>query len=113
MSQPRSEPPILFLVLTTFPDGACARETAGRLLDERLAACVNLLPAGESHYVWKGERQTATEVPAIIKTTPEAYPRLEARLRELHPYEVPEILAVPVGQGWPAFVDWVRSSCGG
>ena len=103
----------MVLVLTTFPDAACAREMAGRLLDEQLAACVSLLPAAESHYVWRGERQSATEVPAMIKTTCEAYPQLEARLRELHPYDVPEIIELPVSRGWPAYVDWVRSSCGG
>jgi periplasmic divalent cation tolerance protein len=101
----------MFLVLTTFPDSVPAREVAGRLLDERLAACVTVLPAAESHYVWNGERQVAAEVPVMIKTTGEAYPRLEARLRELHPYEVPEIIAVPVASGLKAYLDWVEQSC--
>ena len=101
----------MLLVLTTFPDGVQAREIAGRLVDERLAACVSLLPAVESHYDWDGERQRATEVPAMIKTTEEAYPLLEARLGELHPYEVPEIIALPVASGLPAYLDWVGQSC--
>lgn len=102
---------MMFLVLTTFPDGPGAREIAGRLLDERLAACVTVLPAAESHYVWNGERQAAAEVPVVIKTTGEAYPRLEARLRELHPYEVPEIIALPVAAGLKAYLDWVEQCC--
>jgi len=103
----------MLLVLTTFAEAAQAREIAGRLLDERLAACVTLLAPGESHYVWDGRRQTATEIPVLIKTTAEIYPRLEARLRELHPYEVPEIIAVPVVRGLEAYLEWVAGRCSG
>jgi periplasmic divalent cation tolerance protein len=88
-----------------------ARVVAGRLLDEKLAACVSLLPASESIYDWQGERQAAVEVPVMIKTTEDAYPRLEAALREWHPYDVPEIFAVPVVGCLEAYAGWVRSSC--
>lgn len=101
----------MFLVLTTFPDGEQARQMAGRLLDERLAACVSVFPAVESHYVWNGERQAAVEVPVMIKTTAEAYALLEARLREWHPYELPEIIALPVASGLQAYLDWVGQRC--
>jgi len=101
----------MLLVLTTFPDVECAREIAGRLLDERLAACLSLLAPAESHYFWLGVREVAAEIPAMIKTSEEAYPRLEARLRELHPYEVPEIVAVPVVRGLEEYVSWVHARC--
>jgi len=103
----------MLVVLTTFPDAESGREIASRLLDERLAACVSLLGPCESHYVWNGERQTATEVPALIKTTEEGYARLEARLRALHPYEVPEIIAIPAERCLEAYEQWVRRGCEG
>jgi len=103
----------MLLVFTTFPDSSQAREAAGRLLDERLAACITLLAAAESHYVWEGRRESASEVPVLIKTTEEAYARLEARLGELHPYAVPEIIAVPVTRGLGAYLEWVCASCAG
>lgn len=101
----------MLLVLTTFPDSEQAREVAGRLLDERLAACVSVMPVVESHYVWDGERQQASEVPVMIKTTEAAYASLEVRLRELHPYEVPEVIALPVVAGLPAYLEWVGQRC--
>lgn len=102
----------LLLVLTTFPDADRAREIAGRLIDERLAACVTLLAPAESHYDWNGSRQSAAEVPAFIKTTAQGYDRLEARLHELHPYEVPEIVALPASAALAPYAEWIRTSCG-
>ena len=98
----------MLLVLTTFPDLESARAVAGRLLDERLAACVSLMSAVESHYEWEGERQCATEVPVLIKTSEEAYGRMEDRLREWHPYEVPEIVAVASARVLERYAAWVR-----
>ncbi len=102
----------MILVLTTFPDRERAREAAGLLLDERLAACVSVLPPVESHYVWEGERRCEEEVAVLIKTVAERYPRLEERLRERHPYAVPEIVAVPVARGLPAYLEWVAQQSG-
>ena len=102
----------MILVLTTFPDPERAREAAGLLVDERLAACVSVLPPVESHYVWEGERRCEEEVLVLIKTVAERYPRLEERLRERHPYAVPEIVAVPVARGLPAYLEWVAQQSG-
>lgn len=104
--------PDLVVVLTTLPDVDQAREMARRLLDDRLAACVTILPGAESHYVWNSERQSAVEVLAMIKTTRLTYSRLEARLKEWHPYEVPEIVALPAAGAWPAYAAWVGAACG-
>ncbi|MFN0128709.1 MAG: divalent-cation tolerance protein CutA [Verrucomicrobiales bacterium] len=104
--------PDLVVVLTTLPDVDQARQMARRLLEDRLAACATVLPTAESHYVWNEECQSAVEVLVIIKTTRLAYPRLEARLKECHPYEVPEIVALPAVGAWPAYVAWVGAACG-
>jgi len=108
MSEPE---PTALVVLTTFPNADTARTIAGRLLDEHLVACVTLLPATESHYQWQGERQSATEVPAMLKTTAGKYPDLESRLRSLHPYDVPEIIALPAVRVQPDYLDWIHDSC--
>jgi periplasmic divalent cation tolerance protein len=101
----------VLVVMSTFPDVASAREVAGRLLDERLATCVSLMPGVESHFDWQGERQQSTEVAVLIKTTQAAYPDLEERLSRLHPYEVPEILGFPAERGLEAYLGWVRGGC--
>ena len=97
----------VLLVLCNAPDAATAETLADHLLQSRLAACVNILAPCSSRYRWQGRIETATEVPLLIKTTAEAYPRLEAALREHHPYELPEIIAVPVDRGLPAYLQWV------
>lgn len=97
------------LVLSNAPDAATARQLAETLVTERLAACVNLLPPCESIYRWQGRVEQASETPLLIKTTPAAWPALAARLAELHPYEVPEILAVPVTAGFGPYLSWVAS----
>jgi periplasmic divalent cation tolerance protein len=98
-----------FVVLCTFPDVERAREIAAVLVERRLAACVNLLPGVESIYLWEGKVERAGEVLAVIKTT--RYPELEAALKELHPYEVPEILALPVTAGLAGYLKWLGESC--
>lgn len=97
----------VLLVLTTFPDGEQARQTGTALVESQLAACVSLCPKVESIYRWQGKVESSTEVLALLKTTPEAYPRLEKRLRELHPYEVPEIIALPTTHVSAAYAQWV------
>jgi periplasmic divalent cation tolerance protein len=95
------------VVLSTFPDAGKAAEVARVLVDEQLAACVNLVPAIRSIYRWQGAVHDDAEALAIIKTTPARYPALAARLAALHPYEVPEILALPLADGHPPYLAWL------
>ena len=98
---------ITVLVLTNCPDEESANAIALALVEERLAACVNILPRVQSVYRWQGAVESAVEVPLLIKTTAAAYPALEAAIRERHPYEVPEIIALPISAGLPAYLNWV------
>ena len=97
------------LVLTNLPDQASAQALATTLVTERLAACVNLLAPCRSIYRWQGTIESAEEVPLLIKTTSERYAALEAAIRARHPYELPEIIAVPVVQGLPEYLTWVAA----
>lgn len=80
---------------------------ANKLIDERLAACVNVLADCTSVYHWQGKNETAGEVPVFIKTLAKHYARLEQLIRSAHPYELPEIIAVPISNGWPAYLKWI------
>lgn len=95
------------LVLTNLPDRAAAERIAELLIARQLAACVNILAPCRSVYRWKGEVQHDEEHPVLIKTTAERYDALEEALRAAHPYELPEIIAVPVERGLPAYLAWV------
>ena len=95
------------LVLTNLPDRESALRLAQRLVEARLAACVNILNGCTSVYRWKGEIEQAEEVPVLIKTRAARYEELEAAIRELHPYEVPEVIAVPITSGLPDYLEWV------
>mgnify|MGYP003411335744 FL=1 len=97
----------ILLVITNLPDAPSADRLARRLIDERAAACVNQLASCTSTYRWRGNIESATEVPLLIKTTRTAYPRLEKLIRAVHPYELPEIIAVPVTAGLPAYLGWI------
>jgi periplasmic divalent cation tolerance protein len=97
------------IVLTNAPDRAVAREIADALIDRKLAACVNILAECTSVYRWKGAVETATEVPLLIKTRADIYDDVEAAIRGLHPYELPEIIAVSVERGSPDFLAWVNA----
>jgi periplasmic divalent cation tolerance protein len=99
----------ILLVITNLPDVAAAEKLARQLIEARAAACVNQLSPCTSTYRWKNNIETATEVPLLIKTTQAAYPHLEKLIREAHPYELPEIIAVPLTAGLPAYLDWVSS----
>ncbi|MEI7443992.1 MAG: divalent-cation tolerance protein CutA [Burkholderiales bacterium] len=116
MTMPCSDPPAIVtdvtIVLTTVPDAACADRIARALVDERLAACVTALGPARSTYRWQGAVESAEELPLLIKTTADAWPALRERLRALHPYEVPEMLAWRAADGWPAYLDWVRGEVG-
>lgn len=104
-----SEP---MVVLSNFPDEASARGLAGQLVASGLAACVNVLAPCRSVYRWEGAVEEATEVPLLIKTTRARYAAVEHAIREAHPFEVPEIIALPVTQGLPAYLAWVDQETG-
>ncbi len=91
----------------TCPDPDTAERIATALVDERLAACVNLVPGLRSIYRWQGAVANVEEVLLLIKTMPEHFDRLRDRLRELHPYELPELLAVESTLGLPEYIRWV------
>ena len=97
------------LVLTNLPDRAAAERIADELIGRQLAACVNILAPCRSVYRWKGEVQHDEEHPVLIKTTAERYAALEQTLRSAHPYEVPEIVAVPIERGLAQYLDWVAA----
>ena len=97
------------LVLSNLPDRAAAERLADMLIERKLAACVNILAPCRSVYRWNGAVQHDEEHPMLIKTTAERYPALEQALREGHPYELPEIIAVPIEQGLPAYLQWVAA----
>jgi periplasmic divalent cation tolerance protein len=97
------------LVLTNLPDRAAAERLAGSLVENRLAACVNILAPCQSVYRWKGAVQHDEEHPLLIKSTAEGYPALEAAIRAGHPYELPEIIAVPIERGLPAYLEWIAA----
>ncbi|MFZ3296451.1 divalent-cation tolerance protein CutA [Ralstonia pickettii] len=97
----------VLLVLTNVPDAASADRVTQLVLESRAAACVNRLSECASTYWWNGVLERAAEIPLLIKTTRAAYPQLEAAVRQAHPYEVPEIIAVPVVAGLLAYLAWV------
>lgn len=95
------------LVLTNLPDRPSAEALAAALVEERLAACVNILAPCRSIYRWQDAIETADEVPLLIKTSAACYAELEAAIRARHPYELPEVIAFPVTQGLPDYLAWV------
>jgi periplasmic divalent cation tolerance protein len=95
------------LVLTNLPDTAHARALAAALVEARLAACVSILAPCRSVYRWQGRIEDTSEVPLLIKTTAACYPALEAAIRQQHPYELPEIIAVPIERGLPDYLAWL------
>jgi periplasmic divalent cation tolerance protein len=97
------------LVLTNLPDRATAETLAAALVEFRLAACVNILQPCSSLYRWQGAVEKADEVPLLIKTTEARYAALEEAIRARHPYATPEIIAVPVTRGLPAYLAWVAA----
>ena len=96
------------IVLTTCPDAACAERIARALVAEGLAACVNILPAVRSIYKWKGKIEDAGEQLLAIKSAAAHFPAIRDRLRALHPYELPEIISVPIADGLPEYLAWLN-----
>src|SRR5437762_6911493 len=101
----------VLLVLSTFPDLATARRLARQLVGERCAACANILPPVESIYWWEEKVESGGEALVLFKTTRDRYSTLETTLRKLHPYEVPEIIAVSLEHGLSEYLEWVAQSC--
>ena len=99
----------ILLCLCSCPDATSAEQLAGALVGERLAACINIVPGLRSVFRWQGSVQRESEVLLLIKTSAEAYPVLQDRLCELHPYELPELLAVEPAAGLPAYLGWVAA----
>jgi periplasmic divalent cation tolerance protein len=99
----------VLLVCSNAPSLEVAKKIAAHLLEHKLAACVNILPHMHSMYHWEGVLEEATEVAMQIKTTQACYSKVEAVIQALHPYTVPEIIALTVTGGAPAYLDWVRS----
>ncbi|MBB5351224.1 uncharacterized protein involved in tolerance to divalent cations [Haloferula luteola] len=97
----------VLVVLCTFPHGESARQIGAALVEKQVAACVNLLPVVMSIYQWEGKTCEEAEVLAVIKTTRAAYPELQAALLAVHPYETPEVVALPVVDGSPGYLEWV------
>jgi len=97
----------MLLVITNLPDRAAAERLADALIEKRVAACVNILAPCRSVYRWKDAVQHDEEHPLLIKTSGERYAALEAAIRAGHPYELPEIIAIPIERGLPAYLDWI------
>ncbi len=97
------------LVMTNLPDQDSARRVAEALIDERLAACVNVFAPCVSTYRWRGAVETAQEFPLLVKTTESRYDKVEAAILKHHPYELPEIVAVPICAGLPGYLAWIAA----
>ena len=101
------------VVLTNLPDRETARTLARRLVEGRLAACVNIGASVESIYHWHGQIETGNEVPIAIKTRRVLYSEVEAAIRQIHPYELPEVVALPISDGSAAYLDWISAETRG
>lgn len=101
------------LVISNLPDRQAAVALAQALVEARLAACVNVMADCASVYRWQGAVESATEVPLFIKTTRSRYAEVEAFIRARHPYELPEIVAVPITHGLPAYLQWLEAESAG
>jgi periplasmic divalent cation tolerance protein len=97
------------VVLTNLPDRESAQSLAQRLLELRLVACVNIFESCLSMYHWQGKIETAKEVPVMIKALSSNFPAIEQAIRTIHPYEVPEIIALPIVQGYAGYLDWISA----
>jgi periplasmic divalent cation tolerance protein len=95
------------LVITNAPDTTNAQALARLLVERRLAACVNILPGVQSVYQWQGTVEEASEVTLLIKTVQARFDELESAIKSVHPYQVPEIIVLPIVAGLPAYLDWI------
>ena len=102
--------PDLCIALCTVPNETIAGQIADALVSEKLAACVNIIPSIMSVYRWKDVIEHGEEQLLLIKTSAAVWPRLETRIRELHPYELPEIIAVPIDTGQADYIQWIKNN---
>ena len=102
----------VLLALSTFPDRETAQRVANQLVTEKFAACANILPAVESIYRWKGKIESGNETLVFFKLSEDRQSGFQKKLRSLHPYEVPEIIFVPITSGLPEYLRWVVENCG-
>ncbi len=99
----------VLMVMTNAPDNASAHALARAVVDARLAACVNVLHGVHSVYRWQGRVEEATEVTLLIKTTRHHYPALQQALVAAHPYDLPEVIAWPLAEGYAPYLNWIAS----
>ena len=102
----------VLLALSTFPDQETAREISNELVTEKLAACANILPGVESIYRWKEKIESGNETLVLFKLSEDRQSAFQEKLRSLHPYEVPEIIFIPISSGLPEYLRWVTENCG-
>src|SRR5437899_12488038 len=102
----------ILLALSTFPDRETAQRISNQLVTEKFAACANILPSVESIYRWKEKIESGNETLVLFKLSEDRQSAFQKKLRSLHPYEVPEIIFVPVSSGLPEYVRWIAESCG-
>ena len=101
----------VLLALSTFPDQETARDISSELVTKKLAACANILPGVESIYRWKEKIESGNETIVLFKLSEERQSAFQEKLRSLHPYEVPEIIFVPISSGLPEYLRWVTENC--
>jgi periplasmic divalent cation tolerance protein len=102
----------ILLALSTFPDAETAKKISNQLVAKKLAACANILPSVESIYRWKEKIESGNETLVFFKLSEDGQSAFQEKLRSLHPYEVPEIIFVPVSDGLPEYLGWVVENCG-
>src|SRR6266481_2431737 len=102
----------ILLALSTFPDAEIARRISNQLVNERFAACANIFPGVESIYRWKEKIESGNEVFVFFKVSEDRQSAFQDKLRSLHPYDVPEIIFVPVASWLPEYLQWVSENCG-
>ena len=105
-------PERIYLALSTFPDRETAQRISNQLVSEKYAACANILPSIESIYRWKGKIESGNETLVFFKLSEDRQSAFQKKLCSLHPYEVPEIISIPISNGLPAYLRWVAENCG-
>ncbi len=102
----------ILLALSTFPDAETARRISNELVAQKFVACANILPSVESIYTWKGKIEKADETLVFFKLSEDRQTAFQEKLQSLHPYDVPEIIFVPISSGLPDYLRWVADNCG-